>query len=496
MRSFFLAATVLLSPVLASPHSKHMDNRHLQHAKNYPPIFANGTGPIGTGTGLLAPTGAPSATGVYPIYAQHNEDNGSAGIASPAMPDVPAAMPDVPSTTAANVNQAVDPIEANQTADPIEANQTAAPVNANADSCGGTVTVTVAASVTEVMSSPMGAQNEAASPLPIEPTAAASAATSAKTQASSEATALAEVSPGSSGSDSSESDSSAPASPANVAASPADAPAPQADVAASPADSPAPPANAAAPQAGLPFKTKRGVIASADSKDPLTAAIATGKISWFANWYSGPPSTTPANIQFVPQNYNLDSDDKGTFTKNAQKEIDTKGAKYLLSYGEPAAADHPVEKVVELFKKTMQPFADKGISISSPTTLQNDRDFDWLEQFLQACDGCSVGYLAIHYMGKADDGAVAGMQKTLTRAHDLALKYNIPGGVWLDNFLFAGPVEQQKELLTEAVPWLEAQDWLKAYAYVPNEVAEAGTGTSFIDGNGALNEFGRFYANL
>lgn len=99
-------------------------------------------------------------------------------------------------------------------------------------------------------------------------------------------------------------------------------------------------------------------------------------------------------------------------------------------------------------------------------------------------------------MNTYNDGVAMELKNTLNRAHDLANKYKIPGGVWLDNFEVVGSVEQQKGFLAEVVPWLDAQDWVKAYAYVPDEVGKAGSGPNFIDESGALNELGRFYAGL
>ncbi|KAI4169179.1 MAG: hypothetical protein LQ343_005887 [Gyalolechia ehrenbergii] len=483
MHSSFITAAVLLSSALATPHNKHIDSHRLRHGKKYHQAFGNTTVPVETGTGLLGPTGASPSAGVYISYAQVNTDKGSATLASTTVPDVPHSS--------------------------VEAIQTVDTNNANADNCAAAVTITVPASTTETVTISASASNMApttlsissadtirssssiaavvasASSASIEPSSLSAIPTStaptatppspAPSQASSESTTLAEASVVSSAIGSSASASSALAPPAPTSSAPA--------------------VNPPAPQA-LPFKTKRGVIASGNSQNELTAAIGTGKISWLGNWYSAPPPTIPSNIQFVPQNYNPDSDADGTFTKNAQAQIDSKGAKYFLSYGEPAAAKLSVEEIVQLFKKSMQPFADIEISVSSPTTLQNDNDFEWLEQFLQACEGCGIGFLAIHYMNTYNDGVAMELKNTLNRAHDLANKYKIPGGVWLDNFEVVGSVEQQKGFLAEVVPWLDAQDWVKAYAYVPDEVGKAGSGPNFIDESGALNELGRFYAGL
>ena len=45
-----------------------------------------------------------------------------------------------------------------------------------------------------------------------------------------------------------------------------------------------PAAKPAAKQGGLPFKTKRGLIASGQSMNALASAMGTGKVSWLGNW--------------------------------------------------------------------------------------------------------------------------------------------------------------------------------------------------------------------
>ncbi|KAL8721627.1 MAG: hypothetical protein Q9225_001716 [Loekoesia sp. 1 TL-2023] len=478
MQHFFVAATVLLSPVLASPHSRQKGPHGFHHGKKYPPNFVNGTVPCAIGTGLVRPTGTSSFTGVYDSYAQANDEDGSTALVSVTSSDVPQ-----PSA---------------------EIIMTADTINADSGCAAATVTITVPSSTTQTVTVFPSGTDEALSAIllttadtapslssaaPVAPSAfSISNETSSLAAIPTFAATVANSAPASS--QPSSEPAAAPLSTIPEKASPeASAPAPPVSASSTPA------ANAPIPQTGLPFKTKRGIIASGNSQNKLTAAIGTGKISWLGDWYSAPPPTIPSTVHFVPQNYNKDSDADGTFTRNARSQI-AKGTKYLLSYGEPAAAKLSVDEVVQMFKKSMQPFADEGIAVSSPTTLQTDSDFDWLESFLQACNGCSIDFLAIHYMNSYNDGAVNELKNTLNRAHDLATKFKIPGGIWLDNFEVVGSVEQQKGFLQEIVPWLEAQDWIKAYAYVPDEVGRAGSGPNFIGYNGALNELGQFYANL
>ena len=254
------------------------------------------------------------------------------------------------------------------------------------------------------------------------------------------------------------------------------------------------------------FKTKRGIIASGSQQDALAAAASTGKISWLGNWYSGAPKTLPKTLSFVPQMYHVDSDSNGEWTRNVASAL--KGqfgdgkARYLLSFGEPAAAggDKAVDPkgAVKAWGQYIEPYAKDGVKLGAPTTLQNKNDFAWLDEFLSQCTGCSIGFLAQHWFDKAAplSRQVDAIKGTLAEARALAQKHGIEE-VWLDNFSAEGTAEEQRAFLQEVVPWLEGQDWIKAYAYVPMEVAKAGAGGAFVDGNGpGLNDLGSFYANL
>ena len=108
---------------------------------------------------------------------------------------------------------------------------------------------------------------------------------------------------------------------------------------------------------------------------------------------------------------------------------------------------------------------------------------------MELCTDCQIGFLAMHWFDKAEGkDQVSGFKETLMKAKGLADKY---GGlpVWLDNFQANGDEAAQKAFLGQVVPWLEAQEWIKAYAYVP--VDNAG----MLEGEG-LNDLGSYYANL
>ncbi|KAL9126021.1 MAG: hypothetical protein Q9217_004857 [Psora testacea] len=255
----------------------------------------------------------------------------------------------------------------------------------------------------------------------------------------------------------------------------------------------APSTVAAAPAAGL--KTKRGIIASGDKMNALAKALGNTKVSWLGNWYSAPPPELASSMTFVPQNYGKQSDIDGEWTKNAEKAV-AAGAKYMLSFGEPGTPNDKLQmnpqQAVELWMEKMEPYAKQGVTIGAPGTLQNTQDFKWLSEFLDACTQCTIGFIAMHWYDKADPKNVAGFKETLAKAADLAKGKPI----WLDNFQADGEPEAQQAFLREVVPWLDSQDNIQAYAYVPKDVSDKGGSTGFVDAGGNLNALGQLYSSL
>ncbi|KAK4695145.1 hypothetical protein P7C71_g2557, partial [Lecanoromycetidae sp. Uapishka_2] len=243
--------------------------------------------------------------------------------------------------------------------------------------------------------------------------------------------------------------------------------------------------------------SKRGVIIPAGGADQLSLVTAfndSEKIIWVGNWYSsGPPNLNP-RIDFVPQNYGKDSDTSGEWTKNAQK-AEAEGQKYFLSFGEPGTPNAELymdaQDAANLWMKEMQPYAKAGISVGAPGNLQNTQDFTYLSQFLDACDslGCDIGFIAVHWFYVAAAGNEQGFKDCVNNATKIA--NGKP--VWVDNFQATGTNEAQQAFLGDIVPWLEQNEAVQRYAYVtPN----SSTGTGFLNADGSISSLGTFYANL
>ena len=244
------------------------------------------------------------------------------------------------------------------------------------------------------------------------------------------------------------------------------------------------------PAAGL--KTKRGIIASGPNEDHVAAAFTNTKVCWLGDWFSAPPKTIASDLTFVPQNYGRQSDVKGEWTTNAVKAV-AAGDKYMLSFGEPGTPNPKLymdpQQGAQLFMDKMQPYANQGVTIGAPGTLQNKQDFAWLESFLDACTKCSIGFIALHWFDKAaGPNQVSAFQGTVTQAVAVAQKRGIP--VWVDNFQATGTEADQMAFLKEVVPWLDGEKAVQAYAYVPTD------DVGMTNPDGGLNDLGTLYATL
>lgn len=240
------------------------------------------------------------------------------------------------------------------------------------------------------------------------------------------------------------------------------------------------------PKAGI--VGKRGLLVSGDHIDATVDAIAKEeKITWVLNWFSGPPSTLPSRIEFVPENYGKQSDLDGEWTRNAKKAIE-KGATHFIGFGETHTDNDKLfmtpNDAATLWLEKLQPYTNK-VKVSAPSTLQTGRD--WLKEFLDTCEarGCDVGFLAIHWFWKCTE--YKDFQDNVEKG--IALSKGKP--VWIDNFQCTGSEEEQIAFLGKAVPYLENLNEIERYAYVPTE------GQPFLASDGkSLSKIGQYYANL
>lgn len=156
----------------------------------------------------------------------------------------------------------------------------------------------------------------------------------------------------------------------------------------------------------------------------------------------------------------------------------------------------------------MQPWTKPpyNVKICSPGLLQPKPDIDWLAEFLDLCDkrGCTINMICIHWYDttSAAQPGFPEFKQTVEKAIELAKGKK----VWVDNFQANGTPEDVKAFLDVALPYLEGNDAVERYAYVPplrTDPNKHGAGyrtDQFIDpdlsSNGTLTELGKYYANF
>ena len=208
----------------------------------------------------------------------------------------------------------------------------------------------------------------------------------------------------------------------------------------------------------------------------------------------------------MPQDYGISSSESEWHT-NAKQAI-AAGAKTFLSFGEPEAEgrDHlEPEQAVDLYTRLMQPYAD-DVKLCSPSVLQPRESMDWLAEFLTLCEarGCTIDMVCVHWFDTTS-AATPGFpefKRTVENATALAKGKK----VWVDNFQANGSPEDVQAFLEEALPYLEGNEDVERYAYVPPlrtdpcKKCEGFRKDQFIDpnleSNGTLTDLGRFYADF
>ena len=504
-----LAITVLLLPaVLALPgHHGPLYKTGYKHWKS-------GYRPSGVASGTVAPPYALPTTNT-------STTPPAAEAASSTSPQTFISLVTIDNTVAETIFVTATPVAAGATA-PSEANpaptELATAAAGAGDSCPAPITTTVDVTVTVTATATSGqappaeaADSEAASPttsgpspvqllgatdtpntvLASSPGSVAAAPAVAAAQTKAPATPKKE-----SGSSSVPAVQAVAASPIKASATPEKASSSASVTAVKAAAAPSTKASST-PKTGSSATSgsKRGLVmpcGGADTDFLVEAFNNQPGIKWAANWYSAPPGNLSSNIDFVPQDYHFDDSDFNTWNQNAKKAI-SEGQKYLLSFGEPETADgaqspQGVQAAAQGWMKFMQPYSGQ-VSLGGPAVLQNTNDFDWLSQFLDACDslGCDIGFIAIHWMWEASQ--VESFKTAITNATTIA--NGKP--VWVDNFSASGSNEEQQAFLNEVVPWMEANDKIERYAYVSPDRT---TGTGFLNADGSISSLGTFYANL
>ncbi|KAL8645023.1 MAG: hypothetical protein Q9210_006946 [Variospora velana] len=210
----------------------------------------------------------------------------------------------------------------------------------------------------------------------------------------------------------------------------------------------------------------------------LTSSFANA--GWLYNWDQTPGGAVDTTKEFVPMLWDTLTDFHAPrWVENAEAAI-TAGSTHLLAFNEPdlpAQANMDVPQSVAGWMEYMEPFHAKhngAVKLGSPAVCNGPEahlGLSYLKDFLAACGGCHVDFLAIHWYGLASDDGVRHLQEHIAKAQEMA------GGrpIWLTEFQPSGNDEEQAAFLGKILPWLDDKsNGVERYAYFKVETMVSG----------------------
>jgi hypothetical protein len=244
-------------------------------------------------------------------------------------------------------------------------------------------------------------------------------------------------------------------------------------------------------------------------------------VSWFYSWAKAPPSQVgtsyvTAGIEWVPMVW-------GHADELADNDLASKirvgpNTKYLLGYNEPnfvaqsnltparAAAGWPyLEKAADqLGLLTVAP----ALNFCGPASACNQTDpFVWLDQFLAACTGCRIDFVAFHsYACDSNWFLNTYMRQVVDKYYT---RGNPPRRIWITELGCADAAPaggwtpaQVQSYMNAIIPWFESQPAIFRYAWFgdrngrPNDPNYVSASNALLAGAGQLTQVGTTYTTL
>ncbi|KAF4460502.1 glycoside hydrolase [Fusarium albosuccineum] len=212
------------------------------------------------------------------------------------------------------------------------------------------------------------------------------------------------------------------------------------------------------------FSSKRGVAYN-DIDLANTFAGDCDNCGWGYNWDS--ESYGLKNLNFIPTLWSADANHVDRFPDNVQTCL-SNGAKAIFSFNEPdngGQANMQPADAAAAHVKYLNKYAGKAL-IGAPSISNSGlagEGIEWLTSFVSACESqetaCHYDFCNVHWYSEVEYGE--------TLFDHLKAAHKTCGGkpIWLTEFAPKGSDEAIASWLEEAIPRLEALEYLDAYAY-------------------------------
>ncbi|PWN49005.1 glycoside hydrolase [Violaceomyces palustris] len=221
-------------------------------------------------------------------------------------------------------------------------------------------------------------------------------------------------------------------------------------------------------------------------------------MTWYHHWADGNiPQLDKKGMEYVPTCWGPSKFDKWNQRKS---EMNRKLPEHLLSFNEPdvqGQATMGPKDAARLWMKEMQPWARKGVKVSTP---QLCFDMGWLNQFMSECRklGCEISFIALHWYGSYQD--MDRLKRWVQKVHSTYPGYPI----WLTEYGITSSSHPSQWQVTqfhkEAAAWLEGTGyveraaWLGGFSVDDPPDAYPSALNAYFDASGHLREIGKWAA--
>ncbi len=246
---------------------------------------------------------------------------------------------------------------------------------------------------------------------------------------------------------------------------------------------------------------KRGIASNSTPPVALAPSGSNPGVTWWYDW-SNEPADAGAPFEFVPMIWG---------SAGLSGPVPS-GAKYLLGFNEPnftaqsnltptqAAADWP--KVEALAKAAGVPIVSPAVNYcGSPSDSSGCSDpavtdpYTWLTDFMDACPGCEVDAIAIHWYNCDLPSLQAYIEGNTSTGGGLAGFVQFGKPIWVTELACSGSSSEadNETYMKAAVPYLEGSPYVQRYSWfsagpIPNAL--------LVDSSNAVTALGKLYASL
>ncbi len=184
------------------------------------------------------------------------------------------------------------------------------------------------------------------------------------------------------------------------------------------------------------------------------------QVTWAYNWGQYRDGLS-GDFEFVPTLWGTDARFTDGWEKAAEDAL-ASGSTHLLAFNEPDHAEQAnISPAVaaEGYKTYMEPFAGRArLGAPGVTNGGGNMGLTWLSEFLNACDGCTLDFIPIHWYDSADKADQ--FKDQVVKAHELTGK-----PIWVTEFGAYGADADVDAFLQEVLPWLDEQSYCERYSY-------------------------------